>query len=112
MLFKKASLPQDVHSSAIFQLALKVASVFKASNYARFMHIMGSPSTPTLFALAMFRHVNSVRVEALEVIPAGLLSRTSNYPVEHLSQILRFPTPALARNFCSFYNIKWDVRIC
>ena len=111
MLFKKASLPREVHSSAIFQLALKVAAAFKAGNYVRFMHIMGNASTPTLFALAMFRYVNDMRVEALEVIPVRLLSRNSNYPLEHLSNILRFPTPEIARKFCSFYNIKWDVSI-
>ena len=81
-------------------------------NYAKFFSILRSPSTPYLFACLMYKHVATMRKNALYLMQKTYGGKTKDggnmydaYPLRHLTSLLCFEDDDEARTACRHYNI-------
>jgi chemotaxis protein histidine kinase CheA len=88
----------------------------KDHNYAKFFHLLKSPSTPYLFSCIMFKYVEQMRKTALTIMSRtyGAKHKTTGesfydeYPLENLVKLLCFEDEEEARAACTHYGITLE----
>lgn len=91
----------------------------KDHNYAKFFHLLRSPSTPYLFSCIMFKYVEQMRKTALMIMSRtyGAKHKTTGqsfydeYPLENLVKVLCFEDEDEARAACMHYGITLEGNI-